>query len=226
MVSPGGAYTQLSAAGPLKPDQHHLYETPARSNIAMNHAAASAQAMMVPHLNPTYMLAGIIVTALMYVGLYVCIKRRRSSKQWLGRAMFRQEPHLEGSMHTVPLLSWSTKPLVVGYGQRHWLDYKTISENIDATDHNPYMGARWCAPKSSATSPRRPRRRYLYPYGAYGAPARRFDHKTSSGPVREKSREDSDPDAGWPEPRTVSGLTVVCRDPDEIVVAEGCSRWF
>jgi hypothetical protein len=133
------------------------------SIIALKSTDTNGHAERVSHMDPAYMLAMIVVTVLIHVGVYIYMRPRRSSRGQRIQGLFSSRAHMEPSLPSVHSLSCSADPTVFGNEGQHWIDYKTISGSIIVTDQGPDWAARYCAPGQLVNPPRRPRRRYPYP---------------------------------------------------------------
>jgi hypothetical protein len=166
------AYTQRPAVD--LPDAEssypHAWSAEPTSMIASKSTDTNVHVEMVSHIDPTYMLAMIVVTVLMHIGLYLCMRQRRSSRSQRIHGLFSPSTHRVSSPQQVHSLSWPSDPTVLGNEGQHWIDYKTISRSITAADGDHDWAARYYAPGQLAAPPRRPRRRYHYPETLYDVP--------------------------------------------------------
>jgi hypothetical protein len=140
------------------------------SIIALKSTDTNGDAETVSHVDPTYMLAMIVVTVLMHVGVYICMRPRRSSGGQRIQGLFGPKPQSVPSSQRVHSFSWPADPTELGNERKHWTDYKSISGSMTAADRDLDWTARYYAPGQLVTPPRRPRRRYHYPETFYDAP--------------------------------------------------------
>lgn len=120
----------------------------------------------------SYLPIMFITTILLYVGFYRCIRRRRSTKQWLFQRSPRFEDYGKPPMHTLTLqplaVDVTNAPILERY---HWVDYKSISESFGVTNQDLGQGARRPPVRQIVALRRRSRRRYPCPRKAHGSQA-------------------------------------------------------
>jgi hypothetical protein len=130
-----------------------------------------SQGLKMSCMSPSNVLSMIIVAVVLYTCVYLCVRRRRSQKQW----------HIEEQITTGTYWKSSTP---IAPSQRLYEEARSRSwdgnlENLGGiartSERRIVLEARWQVPKQCATSPRRRRRRYHYPRGSYGSSRRRTD---------------------------------------------------
>jgi hypothetical protein len=137
---------------------------PSRPNTSSQYSTVSC-------MSPVYMLCMIVAAVAMYMGLYLCVRRRRSFKRWHIESHSMTGTYRKSSTPFAPsqLLCAEAQPC-------SWdINIKNLDGITGTSEPRIVLEARWQLPKQCATSPRRRRRRYHYPCGFHGSSRRRTD---------------------------------------------------
>jgi hypothetical protein len=146
--TPTDSYTQRPVVDlpDAEPSYPFAWSAQPTSIIALKSTDTNGDAERVSHVDPTYMLGMIVVTVLMHVGVYICMRSRRSSRGQRIQGLVDPKPQSMPSSQRVHSYFWPADPTDLGNEAQHWIDYKTISESVTAAEQGLGWPARCYAP--------------------------------------------------------------------------------
>jgi hypothetical protein len=144
----------------------------------------SLQDLTVSYMSPAYIFATIIITVVMYIGLYLCVRKRRSLKHGHIEEHPMTGTHRKSSMPAAQSNFLCAEDQSRSRDGNHCLDHKDPDGIAATPERRIVLQARWQVPKQRATSPRRRRRRYHYLCGSYHSSRRRTDTESVNTSMR------------------------------------------
>lgn len=81
-----------------------------------------------------YLSLIVITTGLLYIWLYICLKRRRTSRRLSIRGTFTQTMYFGSPVQSAPLSLFTSESLESGYGQSHSIAHESIYGLLGAYD--------------------------------------------------------------------------------------------